>query len=214
MLRAFKSGTKKLISPSFHQWFRPQLIPTAMKVQWVVDIGITDRGLDDIGDINAIVRRDKRESEGGVPFSTEAQQHQKQNNNTCENSHVKRGEIVLDIHWDGHIITTADELYHTVWETVEGVTSIKTPIAGGVEFIGPPSAASSGVAHSAYRGISVDEDTVLTRILVEGENDMREFVDSKVRSMHLVEEVEYLKMIRQDGQGLDAGKFNKIEGLA
>eukprot|EP00814_Leptocylindrus_danicus_P011961 CAMPEP_0116031414 /NCGR_PEP_ID=MMETSP0321-20121206/17492_1 /TAXON_ID=163516 /ORGANISM="Leptocylindrus danicus var. danicus, Strain B650" /LENGTH=221 /DNA_ID=CAMNT_0003506519 /DNA_START=244 /DNA_END=906 /DNA_ORIENTATION=- len=210
MLNAFRSGTKKLISPTLHQWYRPQqlLMPSPpgpsnkksnnnknnnsnnhFQLQWVVDIGITDRGLDDIGDINSIIVRRRRNSADLV---------------------VKRHETVLDVHWDGHIITTADELYHTVWENVEGVTSIQTPIAGtAVVFMNDGgSVAPSTTSHSRRRSIVVDEDTVLVRILVDGEDDVREcfgfvndskeVVDAAAATVDdLVEEGEYLKMMMQ-----------------
>ena len=55
--------------------------------------------------------------------------------------------------WEGHWITSADELYHTVWETFSGMTHIKSPVSGVVEEVKiiPPS-------------ICLDDDTVLVKL--------------------------------------------------
>jgi hypothetical protein len=72
-------------------------------------MGLTKRGVEDIGDVSLILlERDPEES-------------------------LSEGEDLLRINWDCHSITSADELYHTVWETVYGVTKLKSPVAGTIQ---------------------------------------------------------------------------------
>jgi hypothetical protein len=74
----------------------------------VLEMGLTKRGVEDIGDVSSILlERDPEES-------------------------LSEGEDLLRINWDCHSITAADELYHTVWETVDGVTKLKSPVAGTI----------------------------------------------------------------------------------
>ena len=40
---------------------------------------------------------------------------------------VPRGKTVLNIEWQGHRISSADELYHTTWHNIEGVGSLLAP---------------------------------------------------------------------------------------
>ena len=41
----------------------------------------------------------------------------------------------MEINWDAHLITVADEIYHTVWETISESTMIKSPLSGIIEEI-------------------------------------------------------------------------------
>ena len=49
---------------------------------------------------------------------------------------VRQGQDLLRVSWEGHAITEADELYHTVWETVEGFAMFKSPVTGRVHETG------------------------------------------------------------------------------
>jgi hypothetical protein len=69
----------------------------------VLELGLTRRGVEDIGDVQSI---------------------------TLGKSQVLRGEELLTVLWEGHNINEADELYHTVWKTIEGVKTIKSPVTG------------------------------------------------------------------------------------
>jgi hypothetical protein len=48
------------------------------------------------------------------------------------NDHILQGQEFLRVRWEGYNWTEADELYHTVWETVEGEESILSPVTGNV----------------------------------------------------------------------------------
>ena len=56
--------------------------------------------------------------------------------------HLGVGDALLDIEWDGHRISAADELYHTRFETFTGLTTLTAPVAGRVVAMQPPSAAA------------------------------------------------------------------------
>lgn len=124
---------------------------------------MTDRGLQDLGDINTISRMKKLHDT------------------------VEKGENLLSMDWDGHAITTADELYHTVWETISGTYSLKSPISGTIDYM-------------IDGDDIVDEDEVLVTLSTE-ENALQSILAS------LVTEDEYLKTVEE------SGAFNQVEGL-
>lgn len=74
------------------------------------------RGLDDIGDISNMKTAQAFLSGTSSRF-------------------VRHGQDLLHIEWGAHIITTADELYHTQWETIFDTSTIKAPVSGKVEDI-------------------------------------------------------------------------------
>ncbi len=92
-----------------------------------IDVGMTDRGLEDIGDIQCYkyidVETVQKQSAGA-----------KENINTPP---LLRAGIdsIVEIEWNAHLITEADELYHTVWETVSKTTQIVSPVDGYLEDI-------------------------------------------------------------------------------
>ena len=74
----------------------------------VRQVGLTQRGLEELGDIESI--------DGPVARA----------------SLVKAGEPLVSLEWSGFKITEADELYHTVWENVEGVKQISLPVDASI----------------------------------------------------------------------------------
>ena len=72
-------------------------------------MGITQRGLGEIGDIDNI---------HGPALARGAS--------------VEAGEVLLSLDWSGFSISEADELYHTVWDNVEGTKEIRLPINASV----------------------------------------------------------------------------------
>ena len=42
------------------------------------------------------------------------------------------GQPLLRLAWEGYHITTADELYHTSWQMVEGETVLRSPLRGAL----------------------------------------------------------------------------------
>lgn len=111
-----------LFHPKQHLWLRafPSSLPPAESSasrSIGIEMGLTERGLEEIGDVIALRRYFQSSS------------------NEPEQQKVKAGENILAIDFEGHSITNADELYHTVWETFEGTKVIKSPIDGIVEDI-------------------------------------------------------------------------------
>lgn len=41
---------------------------------------------------------------------------------------VKPGTPLISLFWEGYTRSAADELYHAVWESIEGATELKSPI--------------------------------------------------------------------------------------
>ena len=130
---------------------------------YTLEIGMADRGLQDLGDIIQI-RRSKQILDV-----------------------VDEGDNLLMIDWDGHRITTADELYHTIWETISGTYMLHTPVNGRIEYI--------------FEGNDIlNEDEILATLSID-ESSLLKITAS------LVSEKEYLKSVE------NRGAFNELEGL-
>jgi hypothetical protein len=113
---------------------------------WRVDVGMTIRGIEDIGDVQ------KYEFETDIVQATNSPL-------ALPRRILSAGkDTVLTIHWDAHHITAADELYHTVWETVSEQTLVTCPVNGWLEDIN----ASLSTKHKAAPDL--EEDTVLFTI--------------------------------------------------
>jgi len=132
--------SRTYFSPTTHTWYR---VTSALRgsgqqapvVPWAtcqVQVGLTRHGLDHIGDITKITRTiDGR-------------------------SVVHAGEEVLKIEWDGFARTECDELYHSVWDSIEGEHSVTSPIAGTI----------TDVFDDTH--VDIDEDTVLVLLHCDG----------------------------------------------
>mmetsp|Transcript_15931 Transcript_15931/g.24130 ORF Transcript_15931/g.24130 Transcript_15931/m.24130 type:complete len:203 (+) Transcript_15931:107-715(+) len=131
----FLLSGRKLFLPSQHIWVRAIKVPKALTTpslylpdfSWSVDVGITNRGLEDIGDVHNYEFR-----EGNIVGLNKNDGYKILESN--RRRLLKSGrDIVLDIYWDAHLITAADELYHTIWETVSEITHITSPVDGFIE---------------------------------------------------------------------------------
>jgi glycine cleavage system H lipoate-binding protein len=71
----------------------------------LVQLGLTDFGVDQIGNIQAL----KLKAKLGEPLA--------------------KGEPICDLDWEGFIITDGDELYHTRWDNREGKHTIHAPFS-------------------------------------------------------------------------------------
>lgn len=122
----------RVFSPSLHMWLNAKpILLTAPQLQqkqpsqWQVKFGLTERGFDDIGDIERIQRC--------VPPNNSAHSITKESILSMDsNREVLKGQELLQISWHGHRITQADELYHTVWETIEEDFLVQSPVEGEV----------------------------------------------------------------------------------
>jgi len=152
----------------------------------MVDVGLTKRGLDDIGDITSIqipsafqkkILKVSHEEEVPspslpLPLSLHA---------------VKHGQEIVKLNWDAHLITSADELYHTVWETISETTKIVAPVDGELVDI-----------HCKEGDEWVDEDTALFTLRANGD-----LIDIHKRKNAWMQADEYEEYV----DSLENGKF-------
>lgn len=73
-----------------------------------VTLGISDEGLDEFGEPGTVVCAAQLGEE------------------------LKKGDKLLDIHWEGYQRTASDELYHAVWDVVSGTRTLTLPFAARV----------------------------------------------------------------------------------
>ena len=109
-----------------------------------LSLGLTARGLEQIGDIT-FLRRLAQPERGTV---------------------LAAGSPLVEVGWDGHRISNADELYHTIYEYVEGATLVSVPAcAGAVRLLG----AVAEIKPPALEDDEIGPDTPLATIeLVDG----------------------------------------------
>lgn len=178
---------RKLFVPSQHLWLRATRLNAGSTgnsgnnssgghYPWMIDIGLSLRGLEDIGDVSEMrcTRSSPPPQQGSISSND--------NNNDKMGWVANAGDDLLAIDWDAHKITSADELYHTVWETFSDTTHIKVPISGEIIAIIQPGEEEE-----------VDEDTVLVRMMAScetlqqsmeqllEEQDYQAFVDNEPR---------------------------------
>lgn len=164
------SKIRTLYHPLNHIWLRAKE-PLKKKAtngasSRILELGLTERGLEDIGDVTSLQQ------------------------SSVVKSSLKRGDELLQIHFDGHSITSADELYHTVWETFSDHLSIVSPVSGT-----PAQNESSTKAMLQSLGEDgIDEDTVLMGI----ETTQEEWEEIQNQ---FVEESEYLDIIEEQPRG-------------
>jgi glycine cleavage system H lipoate-binding protein len=158
-------NARRFFAPAQHLWFRTlqqdsTTSTSSLPQLWHVQIGMTERGLDHLGDITAvnIVQPERKEKSAG--------------------------EDLLHLNWEGYEWTEADELYHTVWNSVEGVETLVSPVSGQV------------VASVDVEKEGVYDDTVLVELACH-ETDLEAAMKT------LVDEQSYNKIVLQQV----AGKF-------
>jgi glycine cleavage system H lipoate-binding protein len=157
--------SRRYFAPALNLWYRavarPQ-VATSDSASWCVQVGITERGLDDLGDVTLV-------QQAAPAFN--------------DSTRVVAGQDLIRIHWEGYAQTTADELYHTVWETIEGVQTIPSPVSGQIEHI------VSNVDQE-----EVDEETVLVEVSCN-EASLQQ------AAIGWIEENEYLDIIQRQSRG-------------
>jgi hypothetical protein len=156
----------RMFHPSRHLW-----IDTVSKTlsHRHLQIGLTERGLEDIGDVTSI---------------------------QClieKGRSVTRGQELLQIHYEGHSITSADELYHTVWETFDDYVTIESPLSGTTE----EECGKSQILNNLDEE-EIDSDTILVTLTVPEEEWKR-----GCQEQQLVDEQQYMRLIRS----MTRGKF-------
>mmetsp|Transcript_70 Transcript_70/g.127 ORF Transcript_70/g.127 Transcript_70/m.127 type:complete len:187 (+) Transcript_70:338-898(+) len=177
-----------LFHPLNHIWLRTKE-PLAKNVavrqsHRLLEMGITERGLEDIGDITSVRWSAARHFDTNGPGRTE--------NEIESTTRVRKGDELLQIHFDGHAITSADELYHTVWETFSDHVSIRSPIAGSIRH----NERNVDELVESFELDGIDETTVLMEITATQEE-----WDRACRHESLVTELEYLNTIQLKPRG-------------
>jgi hypothetical protein len=127
---------------------------------------MTSRGIEDIGDV-----QDYEFDSDLVKAPNSSSSSSPRRILTAEK------ETVLTIHWDAHRITAADELYHTVWETISERTLVTCPVNGWVEHINESLTTKRKAApgSSMYIVPDLEEDTVLFTIRTNYESIQSQF---------------------------------------
>ena len=161
-----------LFSPASHLWVRltrdnaePAGL-TPKRSAWHVHVGITERGMQDVGSITGL--------EQLAPPGTA----------------VNVGEPLLRVSWEGHKISGAtnpctssplpltpicayasradgDELYHTTWQNVEGETIVSAPVSGTLVSLHERAAAVAPDAEHYERMDDLDETDWLALLHVD-----------------------------------------------
>ncbi|VEU34492.1 unnamed protein product [Pseudo-nitzschia multistriata] len=186
-------SARTLYHPLNHIWLRAaKHVPTKngstglprQQSHRFLEMGLTERGMEDIGDITSVrwsdrISRDHRRCDAEKSVVT---------------ADVQRGDELMHIHFDGHAITSADELYHTVWETFSDRLSIASPLSGTIRRNGSHGDDTEGLESLETDGI--DDDTVLLEITATEEEWNR-----ASRENGFVTESEYLEITEREPRG-------------
>mmetsp|Transcript_29611 Transcript_29611/g.53722 ORF Transcript_29611/g.53722 Transcript_29611/m.53722 type:complete len:204 (-) Transcript_29611:429-1040(-) len=182
------------ISASHHMWVSPtpeKMTPPTPDGRhqppstYRIEMGLTSHGLRDIGDVTAV-----RSALSSSPSPI--------------GKPVIKDDPLLRIDWEGYAITSADELYHTVWENVEGTYEVTSPVSGVLKEI-------RRLDYSSLEDI--DETDVLAVVVSK-----REELEQVARGW--VGEEEYRKILEKkesggagEGEGpTDERIFETVEG--
>ena len=161
-------GIVHLFHPLQHLWLRVFPLypssacrsPSPSASKWIgVEIGLTARGLEEVGDIVSLRKM------------------------RTPDTKIKEGDAILVVEWEGHSITNADELYHTIWETLEGAKTIRSPVNGVIETISDD--------------ITFDENSVLIR-MVTSLDDLERATENDI----LIRESNYARLLTKISPGM------------
>jgi len=171
---------QKLVCPRQHVWFRsvvahPQSPSSAAVVR--IELGLTQHGLDRLGDVTKIVT----------------------SSTFGDGLWLECGDTLLSIEWEGHCISSADELYHTVWDNVEGSTPIVAPLS--CRLVG----AMSDDDEMDFNTTEMDEDDVVATLEATADEWQRQ------AAARLISMNEYNQQLLQAWQ--PTTPFSKVEGL-
>lgn len=108
----------RLFCATQHLWLRHVRCSTSECAR-LLQLGLTERGISDVGSVVAVTPK-------ALPGTA-----------------VQAGDPLLEIEWDGHHITQADELYHTRFETFTSHTTLRAPVGGMVVALQEASAVKS-----------------------------------------------------------------------
>lgn len=115
-----------------------------------VQLGFTDRALEDIGDVTEV-----------VPMASVGDA-------------VRPNQALLQVLWEAMRISDGDELYHTTWANVEGDARLLAPCSGTVSAINNDSDGGRLDAADWLVELAVLDETPLWAQLVDQEHYLRE----------------------------------------
>ena len=180
------SAVRTLYHPLKHIWLRakePVTKETTRSSYRILELGLTERGLEDIGDFSKLTFLKQQLDVSKRNFREVAD-----NEGSC----IRRGDGLVQIHYDGHSISSADELYHTVWESFSDHMSIISPVSGRMAETEP----GMGVALNLMEQEGIDEESVLMGI--ETTEDEWEDV---CRQNDFVSGLEYFEIVKKQPRG-------------
>lgn len=175
------SVSRRYFAPALNLWYRAVTKPQAATLDsasWCVQVGITERGLDDLGDVTSVLQALTVNNNGSTSNTRIGGTLQQ-----SPSSAVVAGQDLIRIHWEGYAQTSADELYHTVWDTIEGVQTFPSPVSGHIKHI------VDNVDQE-----EVDEETVLVELLCDEASLQK-------AALGWIEEKEYLEIIQRQTRG-------------
>jgi len=108
------AATQRLLART-HFWNNQKQWCRVLALQdshWSVATGLTTRGWEDVGDVLSI---------------------------SLLSDSATVGRDLIRIEWEGYKRSESDELYHAVWETIEGTTILASPVTGLIESVADPS---------------------------------------------------------------------------
>jgi len=170
-----------------HGWSHK--LPCADSGGWIVDIGFTQRGIEDIGDISSFRTNHHLIGTAASVLSSSSVTNKGSTSSRIFPYTVQAGDRILEIEWEAQKITMADELYHTVWETVCGVIPVDSPISGHVIDIIPQQAVLSH---------DLDSNDTLIRLRTEDHLTLTNMLK------RMVNETEYWRSVEKGPRGIFA----------
>lgn len=151
---------------------------------YALDIGWTGRGLEEVGDVTAVRRLFPTTNAAWIPGSLDTATKSGTTITPTKATafQVKPEDILIHVEWEGHSITSADELYHTIWNTFSGETVIRSPVAGTV--------LETWNNDDDNMDCILEEDTVLVRMLTKVQD-----LERAIRNAGWINEVEYTRLL-------------------
>ena len=139
--RALSSASSSTTSPLLycvrtHTWLQQRSSPRLAR------IGLTDRALDDIGEVEAV------------------------QNLVSMGESVDINAEMLKIDWEAMSISDGDELYHTRWANITGSHFLKAPVAGEIVAVN-----DAALRVGKYGGV-IDADAWLVELSLENGADL------------------------------------------
>merc|ERR1719491_707950 len=129
-------------------------------------MGLTSHGLRDIGDVVSV--RSALPSPQSSPPSAIGESIEKDN-------------PMLLLEWEGYAITSADELYHAVWENDQGIHEVASSVSGMLKEIRDVDPSREGIDETDVLAVVISSREDLEKVAGEwvGEEEYRKILDSE-----------------------------------